>query len=631
NAKSTFITGKINAHVIEGEIENKAIIEKNGSLNANTILTLKCGDIRHYGSLASKGVAFLDIKKKALFFEKSSIKADKKLHIDCDTARNHGKLESEADLIFRSNKYFIHGANLYDIRSAEDLEKLLTIPTILAKNVHIIAGAYLNVGGFVNGTSMQVISSLAGVEFLALNKAFLNMKNIIISVDLSIDIPDLAPVKEIFYKLINCEFESILNDYILTKATLFQTVSMLINSLKLIYPHAGMFASAVWNTTLITLSAPRIYNEISGLYNNWENVQLRDVIPVIVGIKNTLLQATTLTTSTITMVNQFKSQGVILDNRPPLSWNDLIQTGEMVASVVGPSISRDAVINVNAGVDITINDASRSVVSTQASIQLAQNVNQTSVFAVQENFTRANTVMQQGVELVTGSNVRTNNYYAEYANNIDQEANGKIDANKVTIMANDVNESGQIHAKVATVNISGQHHVAAEGKYSQDGGQYKAGTTQLGGNMQVENSKMETKHLNIEQSAHLKVSESVTNTDEYRNNGKADMSHVEFSVSNRYQTTATSSNSLDNMAIKANDALIGGINNLDNVTAQAANGVTFGQGASINTHNTVGMECKHFVQESGNVNMDNNSQLIVKADQQIDLNAGSHIHGTQGE
>ena len=124
------------------------------------------------------------------------------------------------------------------------------------------------------------------------------MKNSLVSVNLSINIPNIIEIVKSFIRFDTKR----LREIFFKSADYKLAISLFINAIKLIFPSVGAIMSVSWNVLQLICNLPSMLQRIHNLYKKGiKNIELCEVIPLIVGIKDFALQASSIYTSIVSL------------------------------------------------------------------------------------------------------------------------------------------------------------------------------------------------------------------------------------------------------------------------------------------------------------------------------------------
>lgn len=169
----------------------------------------------------------LNLKKKELMMETTPINPDTMKREPITNKRRLSKRDRKAD---RKHKPKI---DLYQVK--QKMAKLIKNFSLKAKTITVISAIFVNLGGRAEA-DIYCNMSLVLIDFLGINMAYRNIKNSLISLNLSLNIPNLF---EIIKSIIKFDTKRLEEIFFATFDPLV-AIGLLINAVKFIFPQAGM-------------------------------------------------------------------------------------------------------------------------------------------------------------------------------------------------------------------------------------------------------------------------------------------------------------------------------------------------------------------------------------------------------
>lgn len=169
----------------------------------------------------------LNLNKKQLKIEEVALNAEKKEKKAISNKRRESRREKKAN---RKHKPKI---DLSQVR--KKMSKFIKDYSFKGKTITVISAIFVNLGGRFEADIYSNMSLIL-IDFLGINLAYRNLKNSLISLNLSLNIPNLF---EIVKAIIKFDTKRLQEIFFGTFDPL-TAIGLLVNAIKFIFPQAGM-------------------------------------------------------------------------------------------------------------------------------------------------------------------------------------------------------------------------------------------------------------------------------------------------------------------------------------------------------------------------------------------------------
>lgn len=375
-----------------------------------------------------------------------------------------------------------------------------------------------------------------------------------------------------------------------------------------------------WNFFLIIYNLPNIIRKLCFLIKKGREIELRDAIPFIVGIKSLVFQFVNI----FTMVSNLNLN--ITPQYVPITSDAFKTIGLMVFSSLGPMISNDSLLNITLPTfNLASNINERSLFSLELhNFNIAQNIYQQFAFHYQANTVISNTYIQEGISLVNQSNVLAERYQINLVNNLTQLSDSVVTVNDLQVKAGQVVQNGVTNANTATIAVSDDHIVNGS-LFISRGGMISASEVTVSGDVQVNNVQLSSNELLISSTGSVMASNGSMQLKNLTNAGQLELTHEQVDVSHTYTGEASSSALFNEQThLNADEAIIGGGQILSNASIVTKNSILFNPTAQIEALNVALLLSKEIHVDSNTLL--NNATLNIIADDKLTFGSSSNIH-----
>ena len=598
---------------------------------------------------------FICVVKGSLIVESNSQVNANKIELKAKNMKNYGYLNANEGINIILNGYFIN--DFYSIIKGEPFKKIfnersitfssftdsikkINFYSLKSKSISIVCAIYINLCGSLIETDIFSITALVILELLTVNLAFTSTKNSLVSINFSINLPNIIEIVKSVLKLDTKRLKEIF----FKTADYKKAISLFINAFKLIYPMVGTVLSISWNIILLICSLKSTYEKLKILWKKWkkgiENIELCEVIPLIVGMKDFGLQASSIYTSSVALKASLSSSIRMKSentNEESSSKNESLiiadtfsKVGLMLASSFGPSISNDSLLSLNAmNINLASNINSRSLYSFECNnLAVAQNIYEQFISSRQRsNQIFANTAIFEGQSMETSSKINANQLQITLTDELNQLKNSVITVADATIKCKDLIQKGTFEAKSSDIKVQGVHDLENTAQFKADSGKYETGNTKVKGNLNLNRTEIVSKNITINENGVVVASNGKLLLDSLLNctGGMLDLNNTETHIVESYKSEINSKCQLTNSVVHANDIEIAGSHKMDNSVMQAKNSLHVTSQADLEVMNLaefIANELKFDPQTK----LKNDSQLNLIS-KNLNMSKTSSVHG----
>lgn len=573
SAHKLFSVGKIQSNgQATFEIQDKFIIEKNSSWEFLSDFSLKSGSGKVYGQIKLHAPALFDIKNALRLYKNAELLSTSSVVMLSDNFFNGAKIIAQA-IDIKVNKVCVNG-----------FSELNTDPKkfgaqLSAQSITVIATIFSNLASLIN-TSQLTVACLLDINMgLILGSVY---KDRILGCDCSIELPnpnELLKIKTIQQAIRDVNF-SALKKNLLTRQNFFTAMSIA----KILFPQFMSVINLVSSCINISMNI----NQLSKSIQNLNSFQMRDLIPLIVSGKNSVLQATQLSQSIDSISKMDHSSNEIISPLQNLDSNTTKKLGLSVASVLAPSNTTNSAFSITGfGCKIsgTIHELD-GIKTDYSHTKIGLNLSEQFVEANSKNsYRRADNILMEGEQLtIDGDMKASKSLNINMSKDLRQEG-GTIEAPTANLFVSNLEQAGgTINLEDARVRINHVHEMKPGANYQQGKGgyegefleQYPNTTCSIGelGHSEVEISR----YINNQANSKLTIENAAVKTNSTKTDGeliiKNDVLDSKFAV---YANDFKSERS----KIETNEFEIDKHSHLDKTKALVLYTTTVKQGASL--------------------------------------------------
>lgn len=375
-----------------------------------------------------------------------------------------------------------------------------------------------------------------------------------------------------------------------------------------------------WNVFLIIYNLPKLIRQFCFLIEKGREIELRDAIPFIVGIKSLVFQFVNI----FTMVSNLNLD--ITPQYAPITADAFKTISLMVLSSLGPMISNDALLNITLpSFNLASNINERSLLSLEMqNFNIAQNIYQQFAFHYQANAVISNTYIQEGVSLVNQSHVLAERYQLNLIDTLTQLSDSVLTVSDLQVRAGQVAQNGVTHADTISMAVRGDHFVGGSLDVNK-GGVISTSKTTVWGDVQVNNVQMTSNELLISPTGTVLASNGAMQLQDLVNAGHLELINEQVNVAHTY-TGAMSSSALftEQTQLHADEAIIGGRQMLNNSSLVTENSIVLDARALLESRNAALLLSKEINVDSNALL--SNATLNIVAENKLILGANSNIY-----
>lgn len=446
-------------NVFDCYVSNQVVVKKNSQINAKNIKIIG-KSMKNYGSLI--GGEKIDIFLKLYFI------------IDV-----LGLSESVVSTIFLNERSIDS--------SSENLEAktILTMFSLKAKHIQIISSFYLNLFfSKIESDDFSVIALLT-IDLLTMNMNFKHKKYALSNFDVcSCNIPNLL---EIAKSIINFDIQR-LNEIFFEGLDVKMAIGLFINSISIIFPQAGLFGQLGWNLFLLIFNLPRIINQAINFYKQGiKNIELFEIIPFIVGVKDLITQGYDV----YSISKNVSLAGLKSD--PPMSsimsTSNFSKVGNMLVSTFSPSVTVYSLIDIsykNYTISGNLNKSSVLFALDYDNTKIALKIHQKfRVYKQISDQVFANSAIYDGTEMSTSSTIQVNKLQITLKKNLEQMGNSVLTTEECLIKCKNINQNGSaanLNTNSLILNVENEHKISDGAVFKSNQGQYTTKETQIAAN-----------------------------------------------------------------------------------------------------------------------------------------------------
>jgi hypothetical protein len=645
------INGTCTGHCAKFNSGDELVFGKDSSIICTQSIYAEAGSLKIDTIVIRCGEKFSCLVKGNLIFEANSQISANSIELKGKSLKNYGYLNATESISIILNRYYLN--DFHCITKGEPFKKLFSERSITfesdknsvrkmnffslkAKSINIICAFYVNLCGSLIESDILSIMALVILDLLTVNLAFRNTKNSLVSVNLSIDMPNIIEIVKSIFRFDTKRLREIFFKTVDYK----QAISLFINAIKLIFPTAGAILSISWNVLLLIFNLPPILQKIQNLWKKGiKKIELCEVIPLIVGIKDLALQANSIYISSVSLkgnlnisinseITNEESSG---NKGPSFKVTDTFtKVGLMLASSFGSSISNDSLLSLNAiNANIASNINTRSLFSFECNnLSVAQNIYEQFITSKQRsNQMFANTAIFEGGSMETSSNIHANQLQITLTDELNQLKNSVISVTDATIKCKDLLQKGTIDAKSSNIKVEGVHNVENTAKFKSHSGKYETGNTKVNGNLNLNRTEIVSKNITINENGIFVASNGELLLDSLLNctGGMLDLKNMETNIVESYVSEINSKCQLTNSVVNANDIKIAGSHKMDNSVMRANKTIDITNESDLNVTNMA-----EFI--ATELNFDPQTQLKANSQlklisKNLNMSKTSAIHG----
>ncbi len=497
---------------LETGIHSHVTVDKNLRYKANEIVNRGTNLAHHSLDLDVKttitnhndATFVLDIKDK----DKSRDGKDEIpefMRICANSLWNTGKIAGNLDYVIALNRVFVNGFSEWS--SLGEAAKGYLGATVEGKNVSIIAAATLCVGGTLITQNNLNISSLVNV-IRGLNLCWNINVSSLISIDSGWILPNPAKFGHYLKAVANGNFTEISNA-IFTIENAMTAANLLITALKVMAPQVGVGLSIAWNGLLIAQQLPVIIAACKNLYDKGrENIQFRDVIPLIVMCKSVAMQAINTASMAINYSHQFLSADKAFSLpafEKHFDKKSILNAVSSAAMAMAPGVREDSLVTVGlprlvvAGTSQTM---SLLNFTTPGNTEIAAVVSKNFIAAQMMGHIVAKTLTMEGQYLRLGGHVKANETF------ISTKVLELIDEMKFEhayISTEEFNQKADLNLAKSQLHVTGKHTVDAKAALDMKNTGYDAGQTIVDGKVVTDKSSLKAGELEFAQGSSASI------------------------------------------------------------------------------------------------------------------------------
>lgn len=625
--RTSKIESSIKANFLLLSSTENLYIEEKSNISTENTSTIHAGKLSYKGKLTSSGETSIlfDIKNQVVFHDGALMEnRHSNIIVKADSCFLKSKVKVvEGTLNFSINKHLVIGLTNDEMPSASDLFPLTKLVTIEAKELNVVAGAYINLANMRIGRTLKT-SSLLRIEFLAIKTMFSSIQNSLFAFDfLNVNIPNPASVIELITKVIKLDFSYIKKEF-LTLSVILSTVSSLVNQLKIIAPAAGQVAGIIWSLTQLSMTLPSMVKQTKQLIKNTER-GLRDVIPIIVGLKSGLTIGANLADQSSILYDSVEQENFDLLALNEIDPKMLISSLKTAVIAIGNLNSSDALIESSLlNFNLSTSNISRNLIDLDAgNISVALFLQNISQLSLQEHsLTIAETAVLEGHQAnLDHTDIVSNKLIVALSGDLNQSS-GVVNSHDANIHAETLNQGGDILLDKANVAVT-EHQIGQQGKYVQEGGSYQSEKTDIDPTATFIQANTISNIELLENKGNYQTTECATKGKQYHNQGKAKIIGSKMDFEN-YQSTKESKNILDGTQVIGTQAQMAGLNQL--------NETKFVEKEKIDVDKETALKVTKASLEAAiiNFNADDtevDTSLLLKGENELNISENSHVKG----
>ncbi|MBA3661923.1 MAG: hemagglutinin repeat-containing protein [Gammaproteobacteria bacterium] len=471
------------------------MLEKEGRLNAHTI-SLNTPSAKFYGDVDASTMHG-NIHGPLKIYKTSNWNVSENLRLTANTHYLTGNLHcAKANVLLRTNRHFIRGLMPHEKLILNPITAVNKRAFIEANNLQIISGAYIDVGTRTKATTSCAFKNLLDLD-LGLIESNATLRHRLFGLDLTLNVPNVTKVLETINHIIHLDFSELQTD-VFNKDHAYQALNLLIIALKLIFTDVGLAANIVVHTGTLLLDLPQIFQELEAIKENWDDLELCDVIPLIVNIKGVVADGYHLVTSS--MANHtldHKNQTVEKNKKVLTNIERTQQFCHTGFSSLTPHYQTESLIDINLKGVLTGNLHEESALNiTLGSAQCAENISkQFYVGHFQHDNSFSHNLSYFGQYLSENGHAATHNLVTEVAHLV-QGPNSTMHADTQAMQVENFDQQGTWSAKQGSTTIN-YHDIHPSATYTQDGGSYTSTHTDVAGLANLNHQLNKISHLNI--------------------------------------------------------------------------------------------------------------------------------------